>query len=190
MLLERLAELIMHLRIARQRAAGRLERRQRVLALVLPQQGPCACRIRQRPFRGGPVGRSFAAAVLVLAAAAAGTGLVASGEHLGFWPRGSGLAAIAHECVAERYAQRAKPGLKVAPLIEALAEDGPAHLLRARGTDAAFGAVEFDAGRFEGQIAEVEDESDTALEVVDHVLVMDTQHPVRSAASQCSISSR
>src|ERR1700679_3654288 len=69
-LLERLTKQIMHLNIARQGAARRLEPRQRIL--VWTPRPRCA---RQRPLRDG---RSLSAAVLVLSAAAAGTGLVAS----------------------------------------------------------------------------------------------------------------
>src|ERR1700722_15954833 len=72
-LLERLTKQIMHLSIARQGTAPRLPRPRRILV-----RDPCPRCGRQRPLRDG---HSLSAAVLVLAAAAAGAGFVASEQR-------------------------------------------------------------------------------------------------------------
>src|SRR5882672_4184866 len=92
---------------------------------------------------------------------------------------GWSLTPVTFQCVAQGVLERAQPRLVVLPLIEPFAINGLAHLLRACGADAALGAVELETRRLEGQFAELEDPPDAALEIVDHVLVVDAQHPAR-----------
>src|SRR6266853_4189007 len=63
------------------------------------------------------------------------------------------------------------------PLLETLAKDRLTYLLGTRGTNAACGAVVLEARRLEGQFAESEQPPDAALEIIDDVFVVNTQHP-------------
>src|SRR6266478_5448468 len=87
------------------------------------------------------------------------------------------LATVTDQCVAQRVFERTQPRLVVPPQIESLTIDRLAHLLGTRGSDAALGLVELNAGRLERQFAVVEDPADAALQIPDHVLVVHAQDP-------------
>src|ERR1700685_2596511 len=74
-------------------------------------------------------------------------------------------------CVARRPKQR----LEMLPLLEPLAVDGLANLLRACRAHTALGLMKLDALRFEGQRAKVENASHAVVEISDHILMMNAQ---------------
>src|SRR5262249_3109225 len=126
----------------------------------------------------GPLRPMAAAEMLDLPPAATRTGFIASGWHR-VQRLATGLAPVALERVAERISQRREPCFEVPPLVEPLAKDGLAYLLRARRTNAALRAVELEAARLKRQLTVPEDSPHPALEVLDHVLMVDTQHAAR-----------
>ena len=65
------------------------------------------------------------------------------------------------------------------PLVKPRPEDGLADLLGTRGAHAALGLVEFDAGGLEFKPAEIENPAHVPLEIVHHILVVDSQHAPR-----------
>src|ERR1700691_1411842 len=85
--------------------------------------------------------------------------------------------AITHQSVAECVLQGSEPGLVVLPLIQPLAIDGLPHLLRARRAYAALGLMKLHAARLEVQAAKVENPPHIAFEVIDHLLVLDSENP-------------
>ena len=104
---------------------------------------------RSHPHAGGEGGRPHPRQI----AAAAGRCAVLCRPQLG------NLSAVsAHHLPAspKRLAQRPEPLLVVPPLLEPVAIDGLAHLLGARGPDAALGLVEFEAGGLELEAAIVQ----------------------------------
>src|SRR5258706_5418151 len=80
---------------------------------------------------------------------------------------------------AQDFLQGGKPRLEVPPLIDAFLESRPPHLLRARGSYASLGLVEFDALWFELEPTEIQDPAHIRLEVFDHVFMLDAKHPSR-----------
>src|SRR5207249_2922267 len=91
---------------------------------------------------------------------------------------GSGtLDAVARQRLSEGLTQASQPGLVVTPLVQTLAVDRLADLLRARGTHAAFGPVELDARGLEFELAIVEQAANIAFQVIHQVLVLHAQHP-------------
>src|SRR5215813_14150009 len=87
------------------------------------------------------------------------------------------LLAVADQCIIQRVLERAQPWLAIPPLMEPLAENLLADLLRACRANATFSLVELDTPRFEFKSAEVQHAPHVALEVLDHVLVPDSQDP-------------
>src|ERR1700692_1909866 len=63
------------------------------------------------------------------------------------------LATVTNPCVAQRVLERAEPRLVVLPLVESVAVNRLAHLLRTRRADAALGLVKFDARGLELEAA-------------------------------------
>src|SRR5450631_4088409 len=86
---------------------------------------------------------------------------------------------ISDQRIARRLLERAEPRLVVPPLVEAFAIDGLAHLFRACGSHAALVLVELQASHLEVKTAEFENSPHIPLQVVDHVLMHDAQHPSR-----------
>src|SRR4030088_3241433 len=85
-------------------------------------------------------------------------------------PRDSG--AIPRECIAKCFAQRLEPGLIVTPLVQTLAIDRLAHLLRARRTYAPFGLVELDTGRLELELTIIQQSTYRSFQIVHDVFVL------------------
>src|SRR5450631_2752356 len=84
-----------------------------------------------------------------------------------------GRIRVDREHVAQRVPQRIQPWLVVAPMIDAFAEYGLAHLLRTRGSHRPVVVVKAQASRFECQPAMCQKPAHFALRIVDHVLVDD-----------------
>ena len=70
-------------------------------------------------------------------------------------------------------------GLEVAPLLQPVAENRPAHLLGTDGAHGAAVAVEFQAARFEVEDAVVQQAAHLAFGVIHHVLVDHAVDPAR-----------
>ena len=64
----------------------------------------------------------------------------------------------------------------MSPLVDPFAIDRFAHLLGARGVDAPLRLVELDTRRLEVKTTEFEDATYVRIEIIDQVLVLDTQH--------------
>src|SRR5262245_36219494 len=77
---------------------------------------------------------------------------------------------------AERAFQRVQPGLVIPPVIDSLAIDRLAHLLRAGGAHGALVLVEPQTALVERQAAIVEQAPDFALGVRDHALIDHAMH--------------
>src|ERR1700722_5928349 len=86
------------------------------------------------------------------------------------------IVAIAQQSITQRILESAEPWFEMSPLIEALAKDGLADLFRAGGADAALRFVELHPGRLEVQSAEIEEPAHVGFEILDHILVIDTEH--------------
>ena len=65
----------------------------------------------------------------------------------------------------------------MSPLIDPIAIDGLPHLFRTGGVHSPFCLVKFDACRLELETAEFKDPAYVALQVLDHVLVLNAQDP-------------
>src|SRR6202140_999170 len=89
------------------------------------------------------------------------------------------LATVTGQRVAQRVFERTQPLLVVPPLVESLAENRLAHLLRARRAYAALGLVKIDAGGLELEVAEVEDSPHVAVQVIDDVFMLHSEYPAR-----------
>src|ERR1700757_5323186 len=81
--------------------------------------------------------------------------------------------------VAESRPQRTQPWLEVAPMVEAFLEDRPAHLLGTRRSHPALGFVKLETRGLEIETAEIEDAPHIALEIVDHILVLNFEDLAR-----------
>src|SRR3569833_2448752 len=86
------------------------------------------------------------------------------------------VPGLAPRELAQHLLERIQPRLEVAPLVEAFPEDRQPDLLGAGGEHAALGLVEFEARRLELESAELQQTPHVALEVVHHVLVLDSQY--------------
>src|ERR1700722_10556317 len=86
------------------------------------------------------------------------------------------IVAIAQQSITQRVPECAEPRLEMSPLIQALAKDRLANLFRAGGADAALRFVELHAGRLEVETAEIEEPAHVGLEILHHILVIDTEH--------------
>ena len=64
-------------------------------------------------------------------------------------------------------------------MVEALFENGLAHLLGARGSHAALGLVELETGGLEIEAAEIEHPPHVALEIIDNIFVLNFQYLAR-----------
>src|SRR5260370_24504026 len=94
---------------------------------------------------------------------------------------GSDLGTVNDQCVTQLVFDRTQPRLVVPPEVESLAIDRLAHLLGTRGSDAALGLVELNAGLLERQFAVVDDPAAAILPIPDHVLVVHPEEPPRHA---------
>ncbi len=61
----------------------------------------------------------------------------------------------------------------MAPLAQALSENGSANLFGTCGSNASIGFVELEAGRFEVEAAEIKQPRDVAFQVVDQIFMLD-----------------
>src|ERR1700741_3388071 len=77
---------------------------------------------------------------------------------------------------AQDFLRGGKPWPEVPPLIDAFLENRPPHLLRACGSYASLGLVEFHALRFELETAEFQNSAHIGFEIPHHVLVLDAQY--------------
>src|SRR3954466_9931404 len=81
---------------------------------------------------------------------------------------------VALEHGSQRLFQRPEPRFVVAPVIDALLENGPSHLLRARRAHGARVLVKAQHALFERQVAVIEQPAHFGLGVLDHALVEHT----------------
>src|SRR4029077_18777758 len=92
------------------------------------------------------------------------------------------LIPVLAQRVTERVPERSQPGLEVFPLLKSAAEDRLADLLRTRRAHAALGLMKRHALRLELKPAEIEHAPHAALEIIDDVLVENTQDAPRQHA--------
>lgn len=83
--------------------------------------------------------------------------------------------AVAHKRIAQCFLQRTEPWFVVPPIRQAVAADGTANLLGARGANTANRFVKLQACRLEGQRAELEQTPYVATEILYHILVVHCQ---------------
>src|SRR6188508_318156 len=88
-----------------------------------------------------------------------------------------GHLGIRRKDVPQRLLEGFQPGLEVPPLVHALAENRPPHLLRAGGAHGARILMKLKHSLLERQPAVVEQPANFTLGVLDHVLVEHAVHP-------------
>src|ERR1035438_8668724 len=89
------------------------------------------------------------------------------------------LGAVTNQCVAQVVFELPQPGLVIAPLVQALAENRLPHLFGACRAYAALGAMKLETGRLERQFTIGEDAPHAGLQIIHDILVEYPQHPAR-----------